>query len=162
MSVAVITGSAGLIGSEAAAFFANLGFDIVGLDNDMRQVFFGAEASTAWNRQRLEQRLGNRYTHHSIDIRDAEAVNNLFNRYSTATALVVHAAAQPSHDWAARPAHGFQRQREWDAQFAGGDEASVQRRHSSSHPRTRCTAIHRTRFHSWSFRRGGKSPRPPI
>lgn len=102
MSVALITGSAGLIGSEAAAFFAGLGLQIVGIDNDMRQVFFGPEASTDWNRQKLEDSLGKNYTHENIDIRDAEAVNSIFQRYGSDIQLIVHTAAQPSHDWAAR------------------------------------------------------------
>jgi CDP-paratose 2-epimerase len=102
MCVAVVTGSAGLIGSEAAIFFAELGFDVVGIDNNMRQVFFGAEASTEWNRRRLEQRLGRRYTHFSLDIRKRHEVLQLFSRYAGAIDLVIHAAAQPSHDWAAR------------------------------------------------------------
>ena len=102
MSVAIITGSAGLIGSEAAAFCARLGMDVVGIDNDMRRVFFGDNASTAWNRERLERELGARYTHASIDIRDREALNALFARYGDSIEVVIHTAAQPSHDWAAR------------------------------------------------------------
>ncbi len=102
MSVALITGSAGLIGSEAARFFAGLGMDIVGVDNDMRRVFFGDEASTAWNRSRLEQELGGQYRHHTIDIRDAAALDALFKAHGKAITLVIHTAAQPSHDWAAR------------------------------------------------------------
>jgi CDP-paratose 2-epimerase len=102
MSVALITGSAGLIGSEAALFFADQGFDVVGIDNDMRRVFFGDEASTAWNRDQLERRLGGTYTHYDIDIRDRDAVVGLFERYGSSIALVIHTAAQPSHDWAVR------------------------------------------------------------
>lgn len=102
MSVVIVTGSAGLIGSEAAAFFAEKGHDVVGVDNDMRREFFGDEASTRWNRDRLESRLGDRYTHVSIDIRDEDAVDSLFKKYGKAIELVVHTAAQPSHDWAAR------------------------------------------------------------
>jgi len=102
MSVALITGSAGLIGSEAAVFFAGLGMDVVGVDNDMRKTFFGDEASTAWNRKRLERELGPRYRHHSIDIRDAAALELLFQHHGKAITLVIHTAAQPSHDWAAR------------------------------------------------------------
>jgi CDP-paratose 2-epimerase len=102
MSVAVITGSAGLIGSEAAVFFAELGFDVAGIDNNMRRVFFGAEASTDWNRERLQRRLGSRYTHYDLDIRERDEVLRLFSRYAGAIDLVIHAAAQPSHDWAAR------------------------------------------------------------
>lgn len=108
MSVVVVTGSAGLIGSEAARFFSRQGHLVVGIDNDMRQQFFGAGASTAWNRQRLEADLGASYEHHAIDIRDADAIGRVFSRYGREIALVVHAAAQPSHDWAARaPATDF-------------------------------------------------------
>jgi CDP-paratose 2-epimerase len=101
MSVAIVTGSAGLVGSEAARYFAGLGCDVLGIDNDLRAYFFGREASTAWNRARLEAELKH-YTHASIDIRDQTAVNELFARYGRAVALIVHAAAQPSHDWAAK------------------------------------------------------------
>jgi CDP-paratose 2-epimerase len=102
MCVVVITGSAGLIGSEAAVFFAELGFDVVGIDNNMREWFFGPDASTDWNRRRLERRLGTRYSHNDLDIRDREQVLRLFSRYGGSIGLVIHAAAQPSHDWAAR------------------------------------------------------------
>ena len=101
MSVAVVTGSAGLIGSEAAVHFAERGLDVVGVDNDMRRVFFGDEASTAWNRQRLETTLPG-YRHHDLDVRDRDGILGLFERHGSAISLVVHAAAQPSHDWAAR------------------------------------------------------------
>lgn len=102
MSIAIITGSAGLIGSEAATFFANEGFDIVGIDNDMRSYFFGEEGSTSWNRQRLEKLLGAKYRHVSADIRDYETMTKLFQQYGSDIKLVIHTAAQPSHDWAAR------------------------------------------------------------
>jgi CDP-paratose 2-epimerase len=102
MSVAIVTGSAGLVGSEASSYFARLGMDVVGVDNDMRRRFFGKEASTRWNRERLEQSLGDRYQHEELDIRDEAAINALFAKYGSAVELVVHTAAQPSHDWAAR------------------------------------------------------------
>ena len=102
MSVAIITGSAGLIGSQASKFFAEKGFEIVGIDNNMRQVFFGEEASTAWNRERLEESLGGKYRHLNIDIRDTEAINKTFKEYSSDLKLIIHTAAQPSHDWAAK------------------------------------------------------------
>jgi CDP-paratose 2-epimerase len=102
MSVAVITGSTGLIGAEAATHFGGLGLDVVGIDNDMRSVFFGPEASTAWNRARLEQTLGSHYRHADVDVRDRAAVDEIFAKHGSAIELVVHAAAQPSHDWAAR------------------------------------------------------------
>jgi len=101
MAVAVISGSAGLIGAEAVRFFADKGLDIVGIDNDMRRQFFGEDASTAWNRQRLEAEL-KAYRHYDMDIRDQSAVADLFDRYRASVAVVIHAAAQPSHDWAAK------------------------------------------------------------
>ncbi|MGI4789018.1 MAG: NAD-dependent epimerase/dehydratase family protein [Janthinobacterium lividum] len=102
MSIAIITGSAGLIGSEAALYFGESGMDIVGVDNDMRRVFFGEEASTAWNLSNLETKLGRRYSHNAIDIRDRAAVGALLSRYGKEVSLIIHTAAQPSHDWAAR------------------------------------------------------------
>jgi CDP-paratose 2-epimerase len=101
MSVVIITGSAGLIGSEAALYFAGLGFDVVGIDNDMRREFFGEEASTLWNRQRLESILGAKYRHVNEDIRDYEIINKIFSKHGSAIKVVIHTAAQPSHDWAA-------------------------------------------------------------
>jgi CDP-paratose 2-epimerase len=101
MSVAIVTGSAGLIGSEAVSFFAELGMDVVGIDNDMRSYYFGGEASTAWNRERLEG-LHPNYEHHDVDVRDFGKLAEIFRSYGRSIALVIHAAAQPSHDWAAR------------------------------------------------------------
>src|SRR6202022_4602415 len=102
MSVAVISGSAGLIGSEAAVFFAeSRGLEIVGIDNDMRRTFFGDDASTAGNLARLKKRLGKKYKHHSTDIRDQPAIKKIFQKFGRDVSLVVHTAAQPSHDWAA-------------------------------------------------------------
>jgi len=102
MSIAVVTGSCGLIGFESAAHFGGEGMTVAGIDNDMRAAFFGPEASTRASRERLEQRLGSAYEHHDMDIRDREGVLRLFERYGTQISLVVHTAAQPSHDWAAR------------------------------------------------------------
>jgi len=101
MSVALITGSAGLIGSETCRWFHEQGFEIVGIDNDLRAWFFGPQASTARTRQRLEASL-KRYRHLSVDIRDAETVRDSFAKYGKNIKVVVHTAAQPSHDWAAR------------------------------------------------------------
>jgi CDP-paratose 2-epimerase len=101
MSVAVVTGSCGLIGFEAAAHFG-AGMTVVGIDNDMRASFFGPEASTRANRVRLERQLGDAYEHHDLDIRNREEILLLFQRYGRELSLVVHTAAQPSHDWAAR------------------------------------------------------------
>jgi CDP-paratose 2-epimerase len=101
LSIVIVTGSSGLIGSETARFFHAQGFDVVGIDNDMRAYFFGPEASTSWNTQRLARDLP-RFTHVSADIRDAGAIESVFRARGADIALVVHCAAQPSHDWAAR------------------------------------------------------------
>lgn len=101
MSIVIVTGSSGLVGSETAKFFHEQGFDIVGIDNDLRAYFFGADASTAWNTQQLSAALP-RFRHHPADIRDASAIDGIFRTHGRDIALVVHCAAQPSHDWAAR------------------------------------------------------------
>jgi len=101
MSVAIVTGSGGLVGAEAVRLFASLGFDVVGIDNDMRARFFGADASTAWQVTELG-RTCRGYVHHAVDIRDTEAVGRIFGRYGRTIAAVIHCAAQPSHDWAVR------------------------------------------------------------
>ncbi|HEX6207142.1 MAG TPA: NAD-dependent epimerase/dehydratase family protein, partial [Actinomycetota bacterium] len=98
----MVTGSGGLVGSEACLYFGDLGLDVVGVDNDMRATFFGDEASTAWNVDRLRQQLGDSYRHHDLDVRDRDGVLDLFARHGSSIELVIHAAAQPSHDWAAR------------------------------------------------------------
>jgi CDP-paratose 2-epimerase len=94
----LVTGSAGLIGSEAVEFFDRLGFDVDGVDNNMRAEFFGPPGDTTWNRQRLESSCA-RYTHVDLDIRDRAGVDALFARGGYE--LVIHAAGQPSHDLAA-------------------------------------------------------------
>jgi CDP-paratose 2-epimerase len=101
VSVVLVTGSAGLIGSETVSYFCERGFDVVGIDNNFRQRFFGADASTTWNRDSLQAKFPKTYTHHDADIRDQSAVDAIFAKYGKAVTLVVHAAAQPSHDWAA-------------------------------------------------------------
>jgi CDP-paratose 2-epimerase len=100
MSVAIITGSAGLVGSEAVSYFASLGMDVVGIDNGMRAEFFGEDASTRWVRDHLCRTIPS-YSHHDLDIRDAAGISKIFTRYGNDVALIIHAAAQPSHDWAA-------------------------------------------------------------
>jgi len=104
MNVALITGSGGLIGAEAVRFFSQQGFTVVGVDNNMRQEFFGPEASTAWSVEKLKETIPE-YTHHAIDIRDTAAVDALFREYGADIKLIIHTAAQPSHDWAARDPH---------------------------------------------------------
>jgi CDP-paratose 2-epimerase len=99
MKHVLITGSAGLIGSEATKFFCKKGYHVVGIDNDMRSYFFGDGASTTWNRRQL-QKLYKNYSHHSFDIRDEKKIKALFKKNSFE--LIIHTAAQPSHDWAAK------------------------------------------------------------
>jgi CDP-paratose 2-epimerase len=101
MAVVLVTGSAGLIGSETAGFFADKGFNIVGIDNNMRKYFFGNDGSVLWNLKRLKAKHKN-YRHYSIDIRNESKINSIFRKYGKDIALIVHSAAQPSHDWAAR------------------------------------------------------------
>jgi CDP-paratose 2-epimerase len=101
MAVVLVTGSAGLIGSETVSFFADKGFNIVGIDNNMRKYFFGNDGSVLWNLKRLKAKHKN-YRHYSIDIRNESKINSIFRKYGKDIALVVHSAAQPSHDWAAR------------------------------------------------------------
>lgn len=101
MSTIVVTGSSGLVGSETARWFHAQGFDVVGIDNNMRAYFFGQDGSVDWNAQALSSSLP-RFRHEAIDIRDASAIDRLFQSLGRDIALVVHCAAQPSHDWAAR------------------------------------------------------------
>src|SRR5262245_31413336 len=101
MSVAIITGAAGLVGSACARDLAERGFSLVGIDNDMRRVFFGDAASTAFCRERLQRELRD-YSHFDVDIRDEAALERIFARYAGSIRAVIHAAAQPSHDWSAR------------------------------------------------------------
>ncbi len=101
MRTIIVTGSAGLIGSETVRHFAREGARVVGIDNDMRARFFGAEASTSKTREQLKREFPG-YEHHDLDIRDASKVLDLFQKEKGKIAAIVHTAAQPSHDWAAR------------------------------------------------------------
>jgi CDP-paratose 2-epimerase len=101
MKTCLITGSAGLIGSEAVKFFSSRFDLVIGIDNNLRQYFFGAGSSTEWNKNRLQHDFSN-YRHHDIDIRDVSALEKLFKEYGADLDLILHTAAQPSHDWAAK------------------------------------------------------------
>jgi CDP-paratose 2-epimerase len=101
MSLALITGSGGLVGAETARLFAERGLDVIGIDNDMRARFFGQDASTRWQVEELQQSCGN-YLHFDTDIRDEAAISTIFAKYGRNIAVVAHCAAQPSHDWAGR------------------------------------------------------------
>ncbi len=96
---ALVTGSAGLIGSESVRFFAEKGFTVVGVDNDMRKYFFGEEASTKWNLEQLKEQVEG-YIHYEADIRDNDAIAEIVKEHSFD--IIIHTAAQPSHDWAAK------------------------------------------------------------
>jgi len=104
MALAIVTGSAGLIGSETCRRFHQEGLDILGIDNDLRAYFFGQQASTTPKRKQLESALPH-YKHYDIDIRDRELVDDLFQSYGRDISVIVHAAGQPSHDWAVREPH---------------------------------------------------------
>jgi len=101
MPVAIITGAGGLIGSEAVGHFVREGFDVVGIENDMRARFFGPESSTSHVTQRLIESHPAEFRWEDVDIRDAAAVERIFREHAGQIGLVVHTAAQPSHDWAA-------------------------------------------------------------
>lgn len=101
MKVAIVTGSSGLIGSEASKFFHQQGFHVVGIDNDMRKYFFGDDASTKPMEHELKTKLAN-FTHYAADIRDVAALEKIFNEYNSDIEVIIHTAAQPSHDWAAK------------------------------------------------------------
>ena len=100
MPVAIVTGSGGLVGSESVRHLAAQGYDVIGFENDMRAEFFGAAASTRRVSEQLEAELDT-FRWLEQDIRDADGVNRVFRENSASLGVVVHAAAQPSHDWAA-------------------------------------------------------------
>lgn len=97
----LITGSTGLVGSEAVEFFSPRFDRVIGIDNDLRKNFFGEDASTRWNRDRLKAAVPN-YEHHDLDIRSSKDIEKLFETHGRSIHMIVHAAAQPSHDWAAK------------------------------------------------------------
>jgi CDP-paratose 2-epimerase len=101
---AIVTGSGGLIGSESVTHFVEQGFDVVGMENDMRARFFGPDASTHSVTERL-LRSHPEFRSLELDVRDAEGVERLFARHGSRIEIVVHTAAQPSHDWAASAPH---------------------------------------------------------
>ncbi len=101
MDIALITGATGLIGSAACDFFHEKGLQIVGIDNDMRKEFFGDEASTIWNQKFLEDTIPG-YQHYAYDIRSESQMEEVFSKYGADLKVIIHAAAQPSHDWAAK------------------------------------------------------------
>lgn len=101
MKYVLITGSSGLIGSQSVDFFHKLGYGIIGIDNDMRAYFFGKEASTSLSKKVIMETYKN-YVHFDYDIRSMEHMESVFNKYNKDIELIIHTAAQPSHDWAAK------------------------------------------------------------
>ena len=101
MSKIIVTGSSGLIGSETVEFFCKQGHDVIGIDNDMRAYFFGKDGSTAWKAEALKKQYKT-FSHETLDIRDQNAIFALFKKHGKEITSVIHTAAQPSHDWAAR------------------------------------------------------------
>lgn len=101
MKTAIVTGAAGLIGSESVRFLSAKGFRVIGIDNDMRRYFFGDSASTSWMLEELRSTIPH-FENHNVDVRDADKVFSIFANLSSDVELVLHTAAQPSHDWAAR------------------------------------------------------------
>jgi len=99
MSVVLITGSCGLVGSESVKFFSSKGFDVVGIDNNFRLKLFGKDGDIDWIKRKLIKEHKN-YTHKNIDIRNYSALEKIFKKYKNSIKLVIHSAAQPSHDWA--------------------------------------------------------------
>ena len=99
MSVVLITGSCGLVGSESVEFFISKGFEVVGIDNNFRSKFFGKDGDINWVKNRLTRSHKN-YTHQNTDIRNYSGLEKIFKKYKSSIKLIIHSAAQPSHDWA--------------------------------------------------------------
>ncbi len=98
MSIAIITGSSGLVGSESVNFFSQKGFDVIGIDNNLRQTFFGKEGSTNWVKSQLLKKNKN-FKSFNIDVRNSRGLDKIFKKYKKEIAIVIHCAAQPSHDY---------------------------------------------------------------
>ena len=101
MKTVIVTGSAGLIGSDSVSFFCKKKFKVVGIDNNMREYFFGEESSTKWTLNELLSSYNN-FQNYNVDIRSYDDVKNIFALHQSDIELVIHTAAQPSHDWAAK------------------------------------------------------------
>jgi CDP-paratose 2-epimerase len=101
MKIALVTGSSGLIGGESVEFFSSKFDKVIGIDNDMRAYFFGKESSTNWNLNRLKEKYDH-FENYNCDIRNYEDLEVIFKKYGSDISLIVHTAAQPSHDWAAK------------------------------------------------------------
>ena len=98
MSIALITGSNGLVGSESVKFFSKKGFDILGIDNNLREFFFGKDGSTQWIKNKIKKQIKN-YFHYNTDIRSYKNLEKIFKKYKKNISIIIHCAAQPSHDY---------------------------------------------------------------
>ena len=99
MSIALITGSCGLVGSESSLFFSKKGFDIIGIDNNLRKFFFGKDGDITWVKSKLKKEIKN-YYHFNADIRNYSSIKKIFTKFKKKISVIIHCAAQPSHDWA--------------------------------------------------------------
>ena len=99
MALVLITGSCGLVGSESSVFFANKGFEILGIDNNSRKYFFGKDGDISWVKNKLKNNI-KKYKHFNLDIGNYRGLEKIFKKYKKKIKLVIHSAAQPSHDWA--------------------------------------------------------------
>ena len=99
MKIVLVTGSCGLVGSESCIFFAKKGFKVIGIDNNSRKSFFGKDGDISWIKNKLNKSLKN-YLHYSTDIRNFKNLQKIYKKYKSNISLIIHAAAQPSHDWA--------------------------------------------------------------
>ena len=99
MSLVLITGSCGLVGSESSVFFSEKGFDVLGIDNNSRKSFFGKDGDINWVKNKLKRNIKN-YKHFDLDIRNYNSIEKIFKKYKKRIKLIIHSAAQPSHDWA--------------------------------------------------------------
>ena len=103
MKICIVTGSNGLVGSESVNFFLKKSFQVIGIDNNLREYFFGKDGSTTWlKKQNIKKK---NFIHINADIRDKSKLTKIFQKYRSNIKVIIHAAAQPSHDWAIKEPH---------------------------------------------------------
>ena len=98
MSIVLVTGSSGLVGSESVNFFSKKGFDVIGIDNNLRKFFFGNDGSTSWVKKKLEHNYKN-FLNYDVDVRNFSNLEKIFKKYKKKISVIIHCAAQPSHDY---------------------------------------------------------------
>ena len=109
MKIAIVTGCSGLIGSESVKFLIKKNYKVIGIDNHMRGYFFGPDSSTESSTKKLIDEFTNEFEFYNVDIRDYDSLENIFKKYSNDIEIIIHTAAQPSHDWASKePLTDFQ------------------------------------------------------